>query len=191
MKRLTKADSEIWDRLRQTVKPLRKRKGAKPAPSSTPGASIAQPAGTQPKKVKPTRPVASAVPAKPRLPAPPALAPLEERTRRKLGRGLVEIDARIDLHGMRQERAHDALIGFLRNAQSRGHRIVIIVTGKGKAGEARGVLRHAVPGWLSRPDLRELVVGFEEAGRRHGGEGALYVRIRRRRATRIRSSQPG
>jgi DNA-nicking Smr family endonuclease len=116
---------------------------------------------------------------------------MEEKTRRKLGRGLVEIDAKIDLHGMRQERAHDALVGFLRHAQSQGHRIVIVVTGKGKAGEARGVLRYAVPGWLSRPDLRELVVGFEEAGRRHGGEGALYVRIRRPRATRLRSSAFG
>ena len=67
-------------------------------------------------------------------------------------------------------------------------RIVLVVTGKGNAtARGRGVLRQAVPGWLARPDLRELVVGFEEAGRRHGGEGALYVGIRRRRAARLRS----
>jgi DNA-nicking Smr family endonuclease len=187
MKRLTKADKDLWDRLRQTVKPLRKRKEAKPAAPIDPAEVAAEAPKVQAKKIKPERTMPPA-PAKPKIPAPPALAPLEERTRRRLGRGLVEIDAKIDLHGMRQERAHDALVGFLRQAQSQGHRIVIVVTGKGKAGEARGVLRYAVPGWLSRPDLRERVVGFEEAGRRHGGEGALYVRIRRRRATRLPAS---
>jgi DNA-nicking Smr family endonuclease len=186
MKRLTKADKDIWDRLRQTVKPLRKRKEARPAASVLAEAAPEAPK-VESKKPRPER-ATLPPPVKPKPPAPPALAPLEERTRRKLGRGLVEIDAKFDLHGMRQERAHDALVGFLRHAQLQGHRIVLVVTGKGKVGEERGVLRYAVPGWLARPDLREVVVGFEEAGRRHGGEGALYVRIRRRRATRLRSS---
>jgi DNA-nicking Smr family endonuclease len=186
MKRLTKADREIWERLRQTVKPLRKRKEAKPAAPIEAEEIVAEPPKAEAKKAKPERPVFS-TPAKPKTPAPPALAPLEERTRRRLGRGLVEVDAKIDLHGMRQERAHDALVAFLRQAQARGHRIVIVVTGKGKVGEERGVLRYAVPGWLARPDLRDLVVGFQQAERRHGGEGALYVRIRRRRATRLQS----
>jgi DNA-nicking Smr family endonuclease len=86
---------------------------------------------------------------------------------------------------MRQERAFHALGSFLRKAQSRGDRLVLVVTGKGRAGEAgRGVLRESVPAWLARPDLRQLVVGWEEAGRRHGGAGALYVRVRRRREVR-------
>jgi DNA-nicking Smr family endonuclease len=191
MKRLTKADKEIWERLRETVKPLRKRREAKAAAPIEPAEVAAEaPKVVEAKKVKSARPTPPAL-AKPKAPTPPALAPLEERTRKRLGRGLVEIDAKIDLHGMRQERAHDALVAFLWQAQAQGHRIVIVVTGKGKVGEARGVLRYAVPGWLSRPDLRELVVGFEEAGRRHGGEGALYVRIRRRRATRLPSSVAG
>jgi DNA-nicking Smr family endonuclease len=114
--------------------------------------------------------------------SPPALEKLEERTRRRLSRGLLPIDDRIDLHGMRQDRAHSSLTGFLRRAQVRGNRIVLVVTGKGTAGDGgRGVLREMVPRWLTEPDLRDLVVGFEEAGRRHGGAGALYVRIRRRR----------
>jgi DNA-nicking Smr family endonuclease len=186
MKKLTKADREIWERLRQTVKPLRKRKEAKPAAPIEPIDVVAEAPKVEAKKIKPER--ASLPPTvKPKVPAPPALAPLEERTRRKLGRGLVEVDAKIDLHGMRQERAHDAMVAFLRRAQAQGHRIVIVVTGKGKPGEERGVLRYAVPGWLARPDLRELVVGFQQAERRHGGEGALYVRIRRRRAARLPS----
>jgi DNA-nicking Smr family endonuclease len=185
-RRLTKADREIWDKLRETVKPLRKRKAAKPAEALDaalePSVALAK---LEPKSAKPRKPAPVAAPSPPKPPASPALAPFEEKTLRRLGRGLVEIDAKIDLHGMRQERADAALVAFLRHAQARGNRIVLVVTGKGKAGgEGRGILRQVVPGWLSRPDLRELVVGFEEAGRRHGGEGALYVRIRRRRATR-------
>jgi DNA-nicking Smr family endonuclease len=91
---------------------------------------------------------------------------------------------------MRQERAHSALTAFLRRAQARGDRIVLVVTGKGATGEdGRGVLRNVVPMWLAQPELRDFVVGFEDAGRRHGGSGALYVRIRRRREVRLRAAR--
>jgi DNA-nicking Smr family endonuclease len=113
------------------------------------------------------------------------LARLEERARRRLARGVADVDGRIDLHGMRQERAFMALTSFLRHAQSRGHRLVLVITGRGREDEeGRGVLRQMVPSWLARPEFRDLVLGFEEAGRRHGGSGALYVRIRRRRELR-------
>lgn len=187
-RRLTKENREIWDRLRQTVRPLRKRRAAKPTEPPEPRVESEKP---EEKRARAKRPTAAPSVQQPKAPAPPALAPFEEKTLRRLGRGLVEIDARIDLHGMRQERAHATLVSFLRHSQARGDRIVLVVTGKGKAGEGgRGVLRQAVPGWLSLPDLRELVVGFEEAGRRHGGTGALYIRIRRRRAARLPSSLP-
>jgi DNA-nicking Smr family endonuclease len=82
---------------------------------------------------------------------------------------------------MRQERAFAALFSFLRHAQQRGQKIVLVITGRGREGdEGRGVLRATVPAWLARPDFRDLVAGVEEAGRRHGGAGALYVRLRRR-----------
>jgi len=113
------------------------------------------------------------------------LAPLGRRERSKLSRGRSEIDARLDLHGMTQSRAHRALLAFLHNAHRDGHTFVLVITGKGKVGggEAeRGVLRRQVPQWLSLPEFRSLVVGFEEAHIGHGGEGALYVRIRRARA---------
>lgn len=93
-----------------------------------------------------------------------------------------EIDARIDLHGMTQTRAHRALSDFLRRAHADGLTFVLVITGKGRSGESeseRGVLRRQVPQWLSLPEFRTLVVGFEEAHIGHGGEGALYVRIRR------------
>lgn len=117
-------------------------------------------------------------------PALPPLGPLERRTRVALRRGAQPIEAVLDLHGMRQNEAHDALQRFLRRAQRDSQKLVLIVTGKGAAAaeggpEERGVLRRVVPHWLRRPELRPLVVGFEEAAGRHGGSGALYVRLRR------------
>lgn len=179
-RKLTDDEQELWDRLRQSVRPL-----AKPPTQTTERArdEAAEPV-TAPDKAKargrprPAQPSPAATPV-------PALAPLEQRTRRRLARGLVEIDARVDLHGMRQERAFNVLVSFLRRAQTHDNRIVLVVTGKGRAGDGeRGVLARSVPDWLSRPDLRGLVVGWEPAGRRHGGAGALYVRIRRRREAR-------
>src|SRR5262249_32216880 len=131
----------------------------------------------------PLRPTSSEQAVKPR-PAPP-LAPLGRRERSRLSRGRSEIDARIDLHGMTQLRAHRALLSFLQRAHADGATFVLVITGKGKVGssseEERGVLRRQVPHWLSLPEFRALVVGFEEAHIGHGGEGALYVRIRRAR----------
>ena len=111
----------------------------------------------------------------------PPLAPLGRRERSQLSRGRKEIDARLDLHGMTQTRAHGALSGFLQRAHSDGLTFVLVITGKGKMGaeSERGVLRRQVPQWLGLPEFRSLVVGFEEAHIGHGGEGALYVRIRR------------
>ncbi|MGB7092558.1 MAG: Smr/MutS family protein, partial [Methylovirgula sp.] len=101
----------------------------------------------------------------------------------KLARGAIPVDAAIDLHGMRQQEAHHALLGFLSRAQRDGAKIVLVVTGKGESrladGIETGVLRRAVPLWLNAPEWRHLIVGFEEATRTHGGAGALYVRLRR------------
>lgn len=122
----------------------------------------------------------------PAVPAPPSLARLDHRTKRRLVRGVIAIDERLDLHGHTQEAAHSILRGFLLTARSRGARIVLVITGKGRNGpngEAhdRGVLRRAVPHWLADPVLRDVVVGFEEAHLAHGGAGAIYVRLRRQR----------
>ena len=97
----------------------------------------------------------------------------------KLKRGRLEVDAKLDLHGMRQAEAQRALTSFLRRAQADGAKIAIVVTGKGLTRDEGGVLRRVVPMWLQAPNLRDVVVGFGEAARHHGGEGALYVRIRR------------
>jgi DNA-nicking Smr family endonuclease len=101
-----------------------------------------------------------------------------------LSRGRKEIDARIDLHGMTQTRAHHALSTFLHRASHDGLSFVLVITGKGRTvgpESERGILRRQVPLWLSLPEFRALVVGYEEASIGHGGAGALYVRIRRAR----------
>jgi DNA-nicking Smr family endonuclease len=124
------------------------------------------------------------VPAAPARAAPPPLSPLGRRMRQRVARGKEGIDARLDLHGLTQAEAHGALLRFLRTAHARDARLVLVITGKGGRGDMhgeRGVLKRQVPHWLALPEFRDLVVGFEDAHLSHGGEGALYVRVRRSR----------
>jgi DNA-nicking Smr family endonuclease len=119
------------------------------------------------------------------LPAGTGSGGLDRKERRALRRRVREVDDRLDLHGMRQEEAHRALIRFLQSASARDCAIVLVVTGKGGVGgpgygDERGVLRRITPHWLRAPELKPFVVGFEEAAAHHGGAGALYVRLRRR-----------
>lgn len=116
----------------------------------------------------------------------PPLAPLERRLRQKLSRGQRDVDAALDLHGLRQDEAHARLRHFLQGAQSDGARLVLIVTGKGRSSrpdssifDEVGILRRNVPHWLRAPELRRIVLSVEEATATHGGSGALYVRLRR------------
>ncbi len=134
----------------------------------------------------PSPPAMSArlAPPAPAKQTPPPLAPLGRRMRQRVARGKEAIDARIDLHGLTQAQAHSALLHFLRTAHARDARLVLVITGKGGRGEGerdRGVLRRHVPQWLGLPEFRAFVVGFEDAHIAHGGEGALYVRVRRTR----------
>ena len=103
--------------------------------------------------------------------------PLEKPVKRKLSKGRLSIDARIDLHGMMQSEAHGLLLQFLLRAHAHGLRHVLVITGKGTSMGSEGVLKRAVPLWFSLPDFRPLISSYEPAARNHGGEGALYVRL--------------
>ena len=180
---LSEDERVLWESVAKQTKPLRKRsRAAKPqvqaADAETPAAAKT---ASPPKQLPPAKIPRVTRPAPP--PAAPPLAPIGRRERSQLSRGRKEIDARLDLHGMTQTRAHRALFGFLERAHSDGLTFVLIITGKGKMGAEfeRGVLRRQVPQWLGLPEFRSLVVGFEEAHIGHGGEGALYVRVRRSR----------
>lgn len=121
----------------------------------------------------------------------PPLADFDRKAARRLRSGQIEITSRIDLHGMRQDEAHDALRRFLHACQRRGERWVLVITGKGgpRRGHdddddgvhrpAPGVLKRNVPRWLAEPDLRTIVVSTTEAAIHHGGGGALYVQLRK------------
>jgi DNA-nicking Smr family endonuclease len=177
---LSSEERRLWAQVARGINPMKGRLlPDEPAPEP-PAASAAPP---PPRPSEPSRGRAPAPKA-----APPPLAPLERKTLLALRRGSRSVDAVIDLHGMRQSEAHDALLRFLYRAQAAGHGLVLVITGKGGAGsgdamfEERGVLRRMVPHWLRLPDLRSFVLGFDEASAHHGGSGALYVRLRRRRA---------
>jgi DNA-nicking Smr family endonuclease len=144
-------------------------------------AHVAQPARPAPRIHAPSSPPAKPAPP----PLAPPLAPLGRRMKRSVARGKEQIDARLDLHGLTQAQAHSRLLHFLRSAHARDARLVLVITGKGSKNLGRGgesgVLKRQVPQWLGLPEFRAYVVGLEDAGVRHGGEGALYVRVRRAR----------
>jgi DNA-nicking Smr family endonuclease len=175
LRRLSDEEIALWTEVARSV--ARRRGAALPIPSNP-----VRP--TRPPAPPPTSPEPTA--ARPTKPPAPPLAPIERRLKRDLSRGRAAIDGALDLHGLTQAEAHQALRGFLRHSQARGARLVIIVTGKGAPLDEidhwpneRGVLKRVTPQWLREPDLRSVVLGFEEAGRAHGGSGALYVRLRR------------
>ena len=177
-RKLSEEERTLWGRFTRSVAPLRRR----PVPA-------------EPAKAAPAPPVTHAklkahIPAAPRaamlVPKPvPRLEPLDRRQKQRLARGTEVLHARIDLHGRTQAEAHVALLRFLRRAQSDGAKFVLVITGKGlrgrAEGEVRGVLKRQVPLWLKLPEFRPYVLGFEDANIGHGGEGALYVRVRRAR----------
>lgn len=169
---LGRADRELWARFTRTITPLR----AAAVPIAADEDAAAAP-GVREMPRAPERPSSAEN-------AAPPLTSLDRRLRQRLARGRIGLDARIDLHGLTQAQAHDALVRFLRASRAEGARIVLVITGKGtrSTDEERGVLRRQVPLWLRSAQLRETVLGFEPAGPVHGGEGAFYVRLRRARS---------
>ena len=172
---LSAEERALWRGFVRAIKPLRGRAAEAADADDTGREAVA--VRPPPPKAKPLAPVREPVRS------PPPLATLARRERQKLARGSMAIDARLDLHGMTQAEAHAALAHFLRRAQRDGAKFALVVTGKGtrSADSERGVLRRQVPHWLRLPELRDVVLGFEEAHLTHGGEGALYVRLKRLR----------
>jgi DNA-nicking Smr family endonuclease len=172
-RRLSEDEQALWRRFARAVRPLRHGTGAEL------GVAPDQPAPqAPPQRVRKERPDAK---------QPPALAQFDRRLRQRVARGHTAIDVRLDLHGMTQSQAHAALLRFLTRAQAHNAALALVVTGKGIGAAAaasaseRGVLRRQVPLWLSLPEFRRFIVSFEQAHASHGGEGALYLRLRRRR----------
>ncbi|MEX6508321.1 Smr/MutS family protein [Jiella sp. M17.18] len=173
---LSADDARVWAEVARSATPLQGK--AHPPVPKPPQAPAAKPTLAEGRLPAPAEQPVS--PAAERARRSLTQHPIERPTRRKIAKGRLAIEARIDLHEMTQARAHDALIGFLRQAQAMGLRHVLVITGRGSAFGSRGVLRRVVPQWFSGNEFRPLVSGFDSAERHHGGEGALYVRVRKR-----------
>jgi len=182
--RLRLEDRILWETVARTTRPLKPQRRNRPEIPDDFDLWEAEIGAREPAVPPKTRkslaietPALPKPPAKPREPYP--LHTLDRTTHRKIAKGRLDIEARIDLHGLTQGEAHNLLYGFLLDARSRGLRHVLVITGKGSSSGSEGVLRQAVPHWFSTPAFRILVSAYEDAARRHGGHGALYVRLRR------------
>jgi DNA-nicking Smr family endonuclease len=177
-RRLSEEERTLWQGVIRSIAPLRRRFLAEPEP----GPDVVPP---KPAKVPAKSKLLPPVVAPPPKPAAPPLVPLGRRLRKRVARGSHAIDGRLDLHGLTQAEAHHALLHFLHRTHAHGGGLVLVITGKGVLGgdhaSERGVLKRQVPLWLRLPEFRNLIVGFESASSGHGGEGALYIRLRRPR----------
>ena len=183
---LAPEDAKLWSLVTATVRPIGERKLNVTDPKSP----VSQAAEPKPPMKTSRRPAKQAVYARPEAtpspPPPPLKAPaaklslpedIEPRRRRRISRSREPIGARLDLHGMDQSKAEAAVFNFVRRAHEAGMRAVLIITGKGTLGD--GILRRRTPEWLSDPSIRPLIAGFSFADRHHGGDGALYVALKR------------
>ena len=170
MKRPLKPEEvQIWGQVAATVHPLPGRIVPKAGRDARPEKA--------PAHLPPPKP-ASAVPPPPGVKPRKVMDPIEPRRQHRIARARDPIGGRLDLHGLDQQRAKAALEGFLARAWEDGARAVLVITGKGVQGD--GVLRRRAPEWLAAPHLSHLVAGISDAHRRHGGEGALYVALKRK-----------
>ena len=182
--RVTPDELELWRHVAQSVRPIKSRRRPAPPKEAAPSAPPAKP-----KAAKPAAPAASPVMPQPPAPARPhALTHglshgIDRRQAERFRKGKLAIEGKIDLHGRTQQDAHDDLLAFVRRAHAAGKRNVLVVTGKGmtqgKSVPKTDILRQAVPRWLNEPAFRALVLAFDYAEPQHGGEGALYVLLKR------------
>ena len=201
---LSRKDIKLWQKVAKTVEPLEGRSAELKALIETIDTQTQMDTGDQPDATHPVQRRASDAElnafkdagmrgkATPQSKTIMPLAGIDRKEKKRIIRGHLAIDARLDLHGMTQREAHTALFGFLRSAHQQNHKHVLVITGKGSRGERetyaigpeKGVLRRVVPKWLSEPDIRSIIVGFEEAHPSLGGAGALHIRLRRRNKIR-------
>lgn len=174
-------DARLWRRVTRDVKPLPGRAApSPPAPDSDPSAGATEAEQPAAELRRPAPPQTAAAAVLPAL-APGEIAGLDRRSALRLKRGQMAIERSVDLHGLTQSEAVVALQAFLKSAQEDGCRSVLVVTGKGVGKEGGGVLKAMVPRWLNQPPNRERILAFAYAQSRHGGDGALYLLLRRRR----------
>lgn len=182
-RRLSEDDKDVWERVKKTATPL-----VTPLFTPRPLEDLELPA--QPRKIKkPRLPEAPKVTTPPLKPPKPSAPAMDSRNFEKLRRGKLKPERRIDLHGMTADRARGALVDFVLTSHARDLRLVLVITGKGQTHrdegwavpQRAGVLKQSLPLWISQAPLRDVVLELVEAHQRHGGGGAFYLYLRRRR----------
>ena len=182
-RKISPEELELWRHVAKSVRPMRRPKPKPEVESPLAGPVAAPPPPGKLKKAKAAPPPPAAAPS------PPPNQPhhlthglshgIDRRQAERFRKGKLAIEGKIDLHGRTQQVAHDDLLSFLRRARDHGKRCVLVVTGKGMTTSKTGILRQAVPRWLNEPAFRALVLAFDYAEPQHGGEGALYVLLKR------------
>ncbi len=184
---ISEEERALWELIAKTATPLKRRRKSEPKLAL----------GTPPEKpaVRSAKPKTKSSPPKAPAPvAPPPARPhelshgmsvgIDKRQAERFRRGKTPIEGKIDLHGRTQQEAHDDLHHFVARAHASGKRMVLVITGKGITGAKTGVLRENVPRWLNEPSLRRHVLAFDYAEPQHGGQGALYVLLKRKKEDR-------
>lgn len=178
---VTRREAELWASFTDEIKPLPGRivdVDAAPVVAQEPRPS------PEPKPIEsPLRRVKPDLDQRGQDPLSHGIAPgVDQRTLNRLRQGKMEIESRLDLHGMTQRQAQDALLRFISSAYHRQQRCVLVITGRGlrESGEI-GILRQSVPNWLNQVPLRSMILAFTYAARDHGGEGALFILLKRHR----------
>lgn len=188
-RRLTEDELALWQAVAKSVTPLKRKRAKKPAADKDAAAQKPAPAkappGKQPRKPKGPAPVVAPIAAPksaPLLtptPTPGAMPGIDKRQGERFRRGQLPIEGKIDLHGRTQAEAHDALQHFIERAFKAGKRQLLVITGKGMTQSKSGVLKSNVPRWLNEAPMRRLILAISQARPEHGGEGALYVLLKR------------
>ena len=200
-RRLNKEEAALWDQVAKTMQPLRPPKAAKiseikkpisvsskPKPTARLGLSDLKvfEIGSKSQTALGQSLTMSRTGSK--TPASKPILQMDQKSFFKMRRGKLAPEARIDLHGMTLNQAHPALTQFILSGQRAGRRLVLVITGKGKGGgphpfasRERGVLRRQVPQWLHASSLRHAILQVDQAHISHGGEGAYYVYLKKRR----------
>lgn len=186
-RRLSADEKALWDHVTQSVR--RASADGDPLPLDEDDPDVAEDTTPTPKKTRVRRRLIEPPPLPP-APNPVPLthgttAGMDRRTAQRLRRGKLDVEATLDLHGHTQAAAHRTLERFLQDGYMTGTRTVLVITGKGdRLGGKPGVLRGAVPRWFNEMPMRQWVAGFSYAAPKDGGDGALYVRLKRRKPPR-------
>jgi len=176
----SREESELWRTAMRDARPLRRQRQASKK-ATTPPPTPVEPAKPPARAKRPPPPAPAPPPVKPPELAPGRSAGVDKRLAERLKRGQLPIDGTLDLHGLTQEEAHRQLDGFLAFSAHGGRRCLLVITGKGVWRSDSGILREMVPRWLNEAPNRARVLAIANAQPRHGGSGALYVLLKRRR----------